>query len=138
MTRDENIRQQFHRVFDQVHAPEALTEAVMNNTTKTKKTVTRRRLAAAALALVLIFAGSNGVVYAATGNTWVAGMFSDVTNWTGAVVGTKYAAAEGEIAIAYEDGSLQLCISDPEALPFRELDELSPGEYQLLKLREEP
>ena len=59
--------------FEELHAPDGLRRKVMNmssNVTKKGMSAVKKLAVAAALAVVL-FAGSNGVAYAMTGNTWV-------------------------------------------------------------------
>ena len=59
-------------VYDEIHAPEALLGKVMEmKKDEFKKRVVIKYIAAAVLALVLTVVASNGICYAATGETWI-------------------------------------------------------------------
>ena len=59
-------------VYDEIHAPEALLGKVMEmKKDEFKKRAVIKYIAAAVLALVLTVVASNGICYAATGETWI-------------------------------------------------------------------
>ena len=59
-------------VYDEIHAPEALLGKVMEmKKDEFKKRAVVKYIAAAVLALVLTVVASNGICYAATGETWI-------------------------------------------------------------------
>ena len=63
------------------------------------------------------------------------GFFRDVTNGSGAVTGTEYVQAADELAVsaAVEQGHLILtaALLTPHAAPYRELEALGVGRYQI-------
>lgn len=64
----------YKKAYDEVHAPAALLGKVMNmkkERKEIKKKNTAKRWLTAAAALALCFVASNGISYAATGETWV-------------------------------------------------------------------
>ena len=70
---EDKMKECIQSTFEELHAPDGLRRKVMdmsNNVTKKGMSVVKKLAMAAALAVVL-FAGSNGVAYAMTGNTWV-------------------------------------------------------------------
>lgn len=65
---------EFYRsTFDKVHASDELLRKVqtMNNTETKKKVYAIRKVLYIAAAIIIVFAASNAVVYAATGETWI-------------------------------------------------------------------
>lgn len=69
------MKDKIRQVYDEIHAPEALLGKVM----EMKKDEFRGRrivkyIAAAVLALAIMVAASNGICYAATGETWIGKM----------------------------------------------------------------
>lgn len=74
MNKEMKNRIYVQETFDELYAPECLRRKVMNmtkmNVKKTGMSVAKKLTVAAAFAIIL-FAGSNGVTYAMTGNTWV-------------------------------------------------------------------
>lgn len=93
-----------------------------------------RKTAAAVTAAVLCLCLSATAV--AAGNT---GHFRDVKNWFGAVTGTKYEQADGEIQISATAASGQLTVSvtllTPNALPYRMMEMLGIERYQIVDKR---
>ena len=65
-----------------------------------------------------------------------AGIFKNVTNWMGAVTGTRYEQASAEVTAdaAYADGILtvKIRLECPSAPPYSELETLAMGAYQVL------
>lgn len=63
----------YQSTFDEVHAPDELLRKVQNmsNTETKKKVYAIRKVIYIAAAIIIVFAASNAVVYAATGETWV-------------------------------------------------------------------
>ena len=64
------------------------------------------------------------------------GAFKDVTNWTGAVVGTEYVQATDEIEVTAvaEQGTLTVTavFLTPETAPYSEEEAFSVGSYQIV------
>ncbi|MBR2407526.1 MAG: hypothetical protein IKB07_01080 [Lachnospiraceae bacterium] len=77
MSGEEYNRELFKETFEEIPIPEGLAEKVGSITvgnTKRQRTVmgsVPRKVAIAAAILVALFAGSNGIAYAMTGETWV-------------------------------------------------------------------
>ena len=73
MQKEDKIKTYIQDSFREIHAPEDLRRKVMNmNERKEKKSFAcAKKLAVAAAVAVAVFAGSNCVAYAMTGNTWV-------------------------------------------------------------------
>lgn len=73
MNEDMKFKMEYKETFTEIHAPEALGRKV-KNMSRLENTIQfplmRKMAMALALAMVL-FVGSNGIAYAATGNTWV-------------------------------------------------------------------
>jgi len=70
---EDKLKKYIQSTYEELHAPDELRRKVMNmssNVMKKGMSMTKKLAVAAALAVVL-FAGSNGVAYAVTGNTWV-------------------------------------------------------------------
>ena len=68
-------REKYKQAFSVLHAS---TDVRMEDIMKKKSANIAKRIAVAAVALVVGFAGSNGVCYAATGETWVEKVFLKV------------------------------------------------------------
>ena len=69
-----NNRDYVRGAYDEIHAPDALFGKVMDMKNKEVKKFDKRNVlkyAAAFAAIAVAFAGSNGICYAATGETWV-------------------------------------------------------------------
>lgn len=69
-----NNRDYVRGAYDEIHAPDALFGKVMDMKNKEAKKFDKRNVlkyAAAFAAIAVAFAGSNGICYAATGETWV-------------------------------------------------------------------
>ncbi len=69
-----NNRDYVRGAYDEIHAPDALFGKVMDMKNKEVKKFDKRNVlkyAAAFMAFAIAFAGSNGICYAATGETWV-------------------------------------------------------------------
>ena len=64
------------------------------------------------------------------------GAFKDVTNWTGAVVGTEYVQATDEIAVTAGAEQATLTVTavflTPETAPYSEEEAFSVGSYQIV------
>lgn len=73
MQKEDKIKTYIQDSFREIHAPEDLRRKVMNmNERKEKKSFAwAKKLAVAAAVALAVFAGSNCVAYAMTGNTWV-------------------------------------------------------------------
>ena len=97
---------------------------------KSMKKHTYKRPAFAAIALVICLCLAIGVGAAAGG-----GVFSDVKNWRGTVVGTEYTAAEGEISVTAKAENKVLALSavmeKPEFAPYSSFEELGGGSYTI-------
>ena len=69
------MKEKIRQVYDEIHAPEVLLGKVMEmkkDEFKGRKAV--KYIAAAVLALVITVVASNGICYAATGETWIGKM----------------------------------------------------------------
>ncbi len=67
-----NNREYVRGAFEEIHAPDALIRKVINMSKKEAKKNFKLKYAVVALAAFAVaFAGSNGICYAATGETWV-------------------------------------------------------------------
>ena len=69
------MKDKIRQVYDEIHAPEALLGKVMEmkkDEFKGRRVV--KYIAAAVLALAIMVAASNGICYAATGETWIGKM----------------------------------------------------------------
>lgn len=69
-----NNRDYVRGAYDEIHAPDALFGKVMDMKNKEVKKFDKRNVlkyAAAFMAFAIAFAGTNGICYAATGETWV-------------------------------------------------------------------
>ena len=74
MQKEDKIKTYIQDSFREIHAPEDLRRKVMNMSEykeKKKSLNWAKKLAVAAAVAVAVFAGSNCVAYAMTGNTWV-------------------------------------------------------------------
>ncbi len=68
------MKTEYKKVFTKLCAPEELrrkVQALPNGETKQKKTTLMKKLAIAAAVILVLFLGSNGIVYASTGKTWM-------------------------------------------------------------------
>lgn len=87
-----------------------------------------------------IIAATLAVCFCLTGITALAtmgkGFFKDKTNWNGVVVGTTYenATEELEVSTIVENDVLTVTATmvEPEVFPYREIEELGLGTYQIL------
>ena len=100
-----------------------------NFSMNTKRT---RRMPRALIAAALVLCIGLPAGMAAT-NT---GFFRDVTNWQGAITGTVYEQATNEIAVTVTAAADTLTIEadfrNPDTAPYRELETLAFGKYQIL------
>lgn len=72
MQKEDKIKTYIQDSFREIHAPEDLRRKVMKmNERKEKNFAWAKKLAVAAAVALAVFAGSNCVAYAMTGNTWV-------------------------------------------------------------------
>lgn len=70
MNRDRNNAEYVQKTFEELHAPTDLRRKVMNMNKENKSTLSRfKKVIVAAALAAFLFAGSNGLVYAVTGNT---------------------------------------------------------------------
>lgn len=102
MNDDMKLKMDYRETFAEIHAPEALARKVSNMTkfdAKTKISFTKR-FAVAAAAFAILFAGSNGVAYAATGSTWVE---SVVVYFNGFGYDAEVGGEAGEDAVTYTE-----------------------------------
>lgn len=104
-------------------------ESYMNTN---KKNMIRKP--AAVFAAVAICLSLSATVMAATGV--LEGFFVDIKNFSGAIVGTAYENATGEITFdASVDGNELIIFAgfaDPEAAPYNEAEQLGIAQYQIL------
>ena len=69
------MKDKIRQVYDEIHAPEALLGKVMEmKKDEFKGRTAVKYIAAAVLALVITVVASNGICYAATGETWIGKM----------------------------------------------------------------
>ena len=69
------MKEKIRQVYDEIHAPEALLGKVMEmKKDEFKGRMMVKYIAAAVLALVITVVASNGICYAATGETWIGKM----------------------------------------------------------------
>lgn len=69
------MKEKIRKVYDEIHAPEALLGKVMEmKKDEFKGRTAVKYIAAAVLALVITVVASNGICYAATGETWIGKM----------------------------------------------------------------
>lgn len=144
MNEDMKLKYDYQETFKEIHAPKALTRKVMNMAKFEKqKNVGSfvKRFALVAAAVAVLFVGSNGVVYAATGNTWVKGIFKDIKNWNGAVIGTEYVQATDEVKISVAEDIIDdeapvipvtIEFSNKDMAPFKYLQEVKVEAYKIL------
>lgn len=141
---DKKNRAYYQETFNEVHASQALAGKVMNMANKKEKTgmtTLTKKMAVAAAVLAFLLVGSNGVVYAATGSTWIGGVFRDITDFTGAITGTEYVQATEEVDISVGTATVQgvevllpleLKFSDKDKIPFRFLEGVSVAEVKVV------
>ncbi len=93
---NEEMKKAYRDTFSEIHAPEALSRKVLNmvNESTNNKGISsmRRWVSVAAMALVVL-AGSNGIVYAATGSTWLQNV---VVHFSGSSAQAELAAEVNE------------------------------------------
>lgn len=71
---NEELKKEYRDTFSEIHAPEALVEKVRDMVKKENGKMGMsfvKKLAVTTAAAAVLFVGSNGVAYAATGSTWV-------------------------------------------------------------------
>ena len=76
MNEELELKSEYKETFAEIHAPVALAGKVKNmhknhKANETKQSTMLKKLAMAAAVFVVLLVGSNGVVYAATGSTWL-------------------------------------------------------------------
>lgn len=102
MNEEMKLKNDYKETFTGIHAPEALSRKVRNmSRLETKKVglpMMKKVAVAAALAGVL-FVGSNGVAYAATGSTWVETV---VIHFNGSGYDAELNGEAGDDAVTYE------------------------------------
>lgn len=106
MNDDMKLKMDYKATFTEIHAPEALARKVKNMTKSNKnpKVSFMKRFAVAAAAFAVLFAGSNGVAYAATGNTWIE---SVVVYFNGSGYDAELGGQAGEDAVIYRETNEQ-------------------------------
>ena len=87
MNEDMKLKNDYKETFTDIHAPEALSRKVMNMSRTENKKIglsMMKKVAVVAAVAGALFVGSNGVVYAATGSTWVEEVMVlfDGSSWT--------------------------------------------------------
>ena len=101
MNEDMKLKIDYKETFTGIHAPEALDRKVRNmSRLETKKVglpMIKKVAVAAALAGVL-FVGSNGVAYAATGSTWVENV---IVHFNGSGYDAEINGEAGDDAVTY-------------------------------------
>lgn len=126
MNEDMKLKQDYKETFAEIHASEALAGKVKNMAELEKRKAGFsgvKKWAVTAAAVAVLFAGSNGVVYAATGSTWFQAM---VVRLNGTEYQVDMEAQKGEDdlitysgVIEQEDGSTAIMITGEE-----EIDEI--------------
>lgn len=87
MNEDMKLKNDYKETFTDIHAPEALSRKVMNMSRTENKKIglsMMKKVAVVAAVAGALFVGSNGVVYVATGSTWVEEVMVlfDGSSWT--------------------------------------------------------
>lgn len=123
---NEEMKKAYRDTFDEIHAPEALSRKVLNmaNESTNNKGISsmRRWVSVAAMALV-VFVGSNGIVYAATGNTWLQNV---VVHFSGS-------SAQAELATEVnEEDAVTYMVSAPTEAGAGEVDVTEGSEIEVL------
>lgn len=101
MNEDMKLKKDYKETFTGIHAPEALSRKVRNMSRENKKVglpMMKKVAVAAALAGVL-FVGSNGVAYAATGSTWVETV---IVHFNGSGYDAELNGEAGDDAVTYD------------------------------------
>ena len=108
-----------------------LAKSRKENIMRSKRTI---RKPAAAFAVLVIAMSLTVTAMAATGG--VKGFFQDITNWQGAIVGTSYEQATGEIdmrvSVNGEELSVLAVLADPQIAPYRYAEKLGIAEYKIV------
>lgn len=98
---NEEMKKEYRETFSEIHAPEALAgkvkDMVKMENGKTGMSFVKK-LAVTAAAAALLFVGSNGVVYAATGSTWVENV---VIHFNGSGYDADLNGEVGDDAVSY-------------------------------------
>ena len=107
------------------------TEEITMNKNKTKGWLKKSVSVAAVVSLCLCFT----VVAAATGNL---GFFKDITNWNGAIVGTRYEQASDEIdvTVTCDENEIIVCavMVNPAVAPYSELETFGIESYKIINM----
>lgn len=101
MNEDLKLKKDYKDTFSDIHAPEALARKVknMSKVEKSKAGMSLvKKLAVSAAAVAILFAGSNGVAYAATGSTWIETV---VIHFNGSGYEAELNGEVGEDAVTY-------------------------------------
>lgn len=101
MNEDMKFKMEYKDTFTEIHAPDALSRKVMNMTRTENMKVEipwiKKMAMAVAFAFVL-FVGSNGIAYAATGSTWVETV---VVHFNGSGYDAEVGGEVGDDAVTY-------------------------------------
>lgn len=102
MNEDMKLKNDYKETFTGIHAPEALSRKVRNMSRLETKKVglpMMKKVALAAAVAGVLFVGSNGVAYAATGSTWVETV---VIHFNGSGYDAELNGEVGDDAVTYE------------------------------------
>ena len=87
----------------------------------------------AVIAAVVVICLCTAIVAAATSQF---GFFKDITTWSGTVTGVEYEQADHEISVdvtvVERELEVRVTLLTPNAMPYRELETLGIGSYQIL------
>ena len=112
------------------HIPKAMEEHTMHN----QKNLSVLRKPAKAFALLAVCLSLSVTALASTGQ--LQGFFRDITNWQGAITGTAYEQATGEIAVDVTVNGDELLVLaaflEPDTFPYREAEQLGIAEYKIV------
>ena len=125
MNEEKQNQTYFKEAFHEVHAPRRLAERVMNvEELKRKKKAgsAAKWLAVAAVAAVVLFAGSNVVAYATTGNTWVETLVYKITVG-GAEYDVEMEAQQKQNGDIYYSGSIDHGNGDVSEVKYEKIND---------------
>lgn len=127
---DERNRAYFKETFSEITAPSALVGKVLDMTENKKaRSFNVKRIAIIAAAVIMVFATTGVIVYAAT----YGGFFNDVTNLFGAVTGTEYLNATNEVDIEInEDMTAKIMFKNPTDAPYAYISEVKLCDYRIV------
>lgn len=126
MNEEKQNQEYYQETFREVHAPEGMTERLMNmeeGKNKKKAGSVAKWIAVAAVAAVVLFAGSNGIAYATIGSTWMETLVQRIK-----INGVEYDVeleerqkSDGEI---YYAGSVELGNGDVSEVTYEQIDDV--------------